>query len=82
MGSVTMKWNSDGFRQILEGPGVQQHVEGVCEAMAARAGDGFTHHTFIGNYGGGRVIGIVQTGTRAARRAEAVDKALSRAVMG
>lgn len=82
-----IKFNSDGFKQILTGSGVQSVVQSATEKIQAKANaningasEGFSAHVWQGNYGGGRWIGSVSTTDTESQRAEAEDKALSKAV--
>lgn len=84
---MNIKFNSDGFKQILCGDGVKQLVESTTDSIAnnanannLRGGEGFTADVRIGNYGGGRWVGFVSTTDMKSRLAESEDKALSRAV--
>lgn len=90
MGKIRFEFNSQGFHDLLCGPEVAGWVQDNCEEIAQRAtggltspqGDDFTVSTFVGNYGGGRTIGIVRANSWHARVAEATDKVLSKAVVG
>lgn len=84
---IKLKFNSDGFKQILTGSGVQSVVQSATEKIQAKANaningssEGFSAHVWQGNYGGGRWIGSVSTTDAESQRAEAEDKALSKAV--
>lgn len=82
---VRLKWNPDGFRQILLSQGchnvVQQTADNICDkANANYGGDGFQTSTMVGGYGGGRWIGFVSSSDKASKIAESEDKALSRAL--
>jgi len=82
---VRLKWNPDGFRQILLSQGchdvVQQTADDICDkANANYGGDGFQTSTMVGGYGGGRWIGFVSSSDKASKIAESEDKALSRAL--
>ena len=86
---IKLEFKSEGFRAILCGVGVQSAVSNAAEQISARASaniagesEGFSAHVWQGNYGGGRVIGSVSTTDQESRRAEAEDKALSKAVAG
>lgn len=84
---VNIKFISEGFREILLGSGVQGVVQNASEKIQANANanlaeesEGFSMHTWQGNYGGGRWIGSVSTTDLASCREEAENKALSKAV--
>ena len=84
---VRLKWDKDGFRQILLSDGCHQLVQGVTEEIQMRAndnnergGEGFRASTQVGGYGGGRWIGFVSSTDKASMIAESEDKALTRAV--
>ena len=86
---VKLEFKSEGFRQILTGSGVQGVVQSAAERIQASANagisgesEGFSSHVWQGNYGGGRWIGSVSTTDLESQRAEAEDKALSKAVTG
>lgn len=85
---TTLQFISDGFKAILESSGVQSLVQSVGETIKnsanANAGledsDGFTCKVWKGNYGGGRWVASVTTTDKKSMKAEAEDKALSRAI--
>ena len=84
---IKLEFKSEGFRQILMGSGVQGVVQNATEQIRANANagitgesEGFSAHTWQGNYGGGRWIGSVSTTDLESQRAESEDKALSKAV--
>lgn len=84
---IKLKFNSDGFKQILTGSGVQSVVQSATDNIQSKANaningtsEGFSAHVWQGNYGGGRWIGSVSTTDAESQRAEAEDKALSKAV--
>lgn len=78
---VTIQYNSDGFRQILNSPDVANLVGQQARSIAARAGEGFeVDGPRSMNYGGGRIGAFVSAKTREARESEATDKTLTRAV--
>ncbi len=80
MGKVKIKWNSAAFKQILSSSGMRNIVQGRADAIARAAGEGFEADSMQGGYGGGRVIGFARSTTYQARRAEAKNKALSKAM--
>jgi hypothetical protein len=77
---------SEGFHEILCSDEVKKIVEEKAEEIRARAessaidGSEFISGSFIGNMGGGRVIGTASTGNYLASLSEAEDKVLSKAV--
>ena len=84
---IKIEFISDGFKQILNSPGVQAAVLAEAEKIAAKANanitgesSGFEAHAWQGNYGGGRWIASASTTDYASMRAESEDKALTRAV--
>lgn len=86
-GRVDIQFNSAGFREILLSDGVYSVVQTETERIRGRANGnlkggsaGYSAQVRVGNYGGGRWIGHVTTTDGASIRAEAEDKALTRAV--
>lgn len=86
---IKLEFIGEGFRQILTGDGVQSVVQSAADRICVQANanltgesEGFSAHVWSGNYGGGRWIGSVSTTDMESRRAEAEDKALSKAVTG
>ena len=89
---IRLQFNSDGFREILTGAGVQSVVSEATQKIQAQANanaadelsdgnsEGFSAKTWRGGYGGGRWVGSVSTTDHATMVAEAENKALSRAV--
>lgn len=82
-----IKFNSDGFKQILNSDGCKAVVESAAKTIQDKANanlteesEGFSMHSWQGNYGGGRWIASVNTTDYASCKAEAENKALSRAV--
>lgn len=75
--TVRIKLNEAGVRALLRCPGAQAELERRARRIAAAAGEGFLA---IGDSGGKRARAVVITATRAARKAEATDRALTRAV--
>lgn len=78
---VRISFNSRGFHDILMGDGVHDMLQGRVEAIQAKAACGCDTSMVRGYYGGGRWLAFVTADSKEARRAEAVDMALSRAVM-
>lgn len=83
MAKQQAKLNSKGIQAVLKGQkgaeGVRAAVQASIDGIAAAAGPG--HRTRL-RTGRTRVRGTVTTSTAAARRAEAEDRNLSRAVDG
>lgn len=84
---VKIKFNSQGFKEILCSDGVKNlitiettNIEEKANGNNIRGGDGFKSHVWMGSYGGGRWVGSVNTTDLKSRIAESEDKALSRAV--
>lgn len=88
---IRIEFNSEGFREILTGAGVQNAVSEATQKIQAQANanaagdlaegsDGFSAKTWLGGFGGGRWVGSVSTTDHSTMVAEAENKALSRAV--
>lgn len=88
---IRLEFNSDGFREILTGAGVQGLIDEATQKIQSQANanaageldddsDGFSAKTWIGGFGGGRWVGSVSTTDHSTMVAEAENKALSRAV--
>jgi len=88
---IRIEFNSEGFREILTGAGVQSAVSEATKKIQAQANanaagdlaegsDGFSAKTWLGGFGGGRWVGSVSTTDHSTMVAEAENKALSRAV--
>lgn len=88
---IRLEFNSDGFREILTGAGVQSAVSEATQKIQAQANanaageldensEGFSAKTWLGGFGGGRWVGSVSTTDHSTMVAEAENKALSRAV--
>lgn len=82
-----LEFKSDGFKEILCGSGVQGAVESAASQIQAKANagltedsEGFSMHSWMGNYGGGRWVASVNTTDYASMVAEAEHKVLSGAV--
>ncbi len=91
--TIEIKFNSEGFRQILLGDGVKNLVTEATNNIAEKANanltdpesEGYTASVFQGDmvskYGyGGRWVGHVSANDRRASADEAENKSLSRAV--
>lgn len=77
---VRIEHLSDGYKQVLTSDELKRELERRTKAIADAAGDGFEASVFEGKFGGGRWVGMVEAKTSKARRAEAEDKALSKAI--
>ena len=88
---IRIEFNSEGFREILTGAGVQSSVSEATKKIQAQANanaageldedsEGFSAKTWLGGFGGGRWVGSVSTTDHSTMVAEAENKALSRAV--
>ena len=88
---IRLEFNSDGFKEILTGAGVQNLVSEATQKIQAQANanaageldeesEGFSAKTWLGGFGGGRWVGSVSTTDHSKMVAEAENKALSRAV--
>ena len=88
MTQTRLEFISAGFKAILESEGTKQLVQDTAAQIQQRANanaglegeDGFSANVWHGNYGGGRWVGSVTTTGKKSQKAEAEDKALSRAV--
>ncbi len=85
MSDIRLTFDSAGFRALLLSDGVRDLVADTSNTIAQRAnanagGDGYEASVEVGGYGGGRWLGFVHSTTAAAVKAEAEDKALTRAV--
>jgi len=80
-GKVRIELDHDGIRQLLESQAVGNVCQAQAERIAERAGDGFgTDRLWHANFGGGRIASSVVALTTDAKRAEADDKVLAKAV--
>lgn len=77
---VKVELNHSGFRSLLTGPEVTAYVDSLAAQLAREAGSGFVVKPAYGSFGGGRHVAHVGTGTLDAMRAQARDKALTRAL--
>ena len=76
---MKISWNNSAFDQLLNGPEVKRLVYDRTEAAAARAGDGYGHEMHTA---GTRPRGVLWTITWKAKKAQASEGALQRAVGG
>lgn len=89
---IEISFNSEGFKEILEGDGVKELVQDVTNEITKRANanagfDGFEgdvmHSPRMSKYGnGGRWVGFVRTKDSKGKADEAENKSLSKAVIG
>lgn len=72
-----IEMNGKGIRALLQSAGIRADLERRAARIAAAAGEGFTSNGYTGR---NRARAGVVTATSAARRAQAEDKALTRAI--
>lgn len=77
MADVTIKLNTAGVRELLRSEEVRRDLEERAQRMAEAAGEGFEASSSIGTT---RAHATVRTASFAARKAEATDRALTRAI--
>lgn len=71
------RWNIPGFVALRKSPGVAADLERRARRIASAAGPGMEVDSMIGRT---RARSTVRTGTFAARRAEATNATLTRAI--
>lgn len=76
---MKIRWDNSAFGQLLKGPEVTRLVAERTEAAAAAAGDGFGH---VMHTAGTRPRGVLWTITWKAKKEQARDAVLQRAVGG
>ena len=76
---MKVSWNDSALWQLLKGPEVTRLVSGRTEAAAAAAGEGFGHEMHTS---GSRPRGVLWTVTWKAKKAQAREGTLQRAVGG
>ena len=76
---MKVSWDNSALGQLLKGPEVTRMVAERTEAAAAAAGDGFGHEMHTA---GIRPRGVLWTITWKAKKAQARDAVLQRAVGG
>lgn len=77
MAKAQIKMNASGARAILTSGAVQAFLKAKADRIAAAAGSGMVAHS---NPGSSRARAAVVTSTKKAMRAEATDRALTRAL--
>lgn len=78
---VRIEFESAGFHEAINQPGVGTAVRSVAQRIASRAGHGATVRSFKGSYGGGRPVAVVRvTGRADAKEFAAAKKALEGAL--
>lgn len=75
--TMRVKLNKASVRALLRSPEIQRDLKRRADAIAQAAGPGFEADLSVGR---NRARATVRTATRAARRAEATNRTLSRAV--
>ena len=80
MSKVTIKWNDEGFKEILNGDALKRELLNVATNVSQEAGDGFEIEEWQSNMKGGRPAVSVKAETYEAKEAEATDKVLTKAV--
>ena len=76
---MKVSWDTSALGQLLKGPEVTRMVAERTEAAAAAAGDGFGHEVHTA---GTRPRGVLWTITWKAKKSQARDGVLQRAVGG
>ena len=78
---IKLEFIDKGFQEIINSPGVAALTQSAAQSIAARAGDGFEWSTYkTRGLRYDRTAAVVKAANYKARRAEATDKALSKAV--
>ena len=75
--SSKIKFNSKALDDLLKGAAIQRELKSRADRIAAAAGDGMESSVVVGRT---RARASVITATHAARRAEARDATLTRAI--
>ncbi len=80
--SMRLVFNSDGFRELLNSPEVEQLVLGHAQEIATRANEASGLESFSAHSvkAGTRYVAFVGTTDDASAQAESEDKVLSQAV--
>ena len=79
---VRIELNHDGIRELLCSAPIGNECMKAAEAIAARAGDGFVVLPLMELTRAGRIGAAVAAESYEAKRAEAEDKVLTKAVRG
>lgn len=74
---IRVDLNSEGIAELLKSTELQNELDRRAQRVAAAAGDGFEADTYIGR---DRARSVVRATTAKALRAEAQDRALTRAL--
>lgn len=78
---IRIEFNDEGFQKLLNSKAVRDDLEKRAKAVAAAAGPGFSATEFKANYGKSpRVAFMIRSDTAEARKAEAEDGALVKAI--
>lgn len=77
---VKIEYNTAGFKQVLLNGKTHALVVAETGKVEAAAGDGFKGHVAMGGFGGGRWIGYVWADTYKARREQAENLTLEKAL--
>ena len=77
--AIRVTLNSPGIRSMLCSQGVKNLVDSKSREITGKV-SGCASDSFLGDYGGGRWIGVVRTATKEARESEARSLTLTRAV--
>jgi hypothetical protein len=78
---VRIELDHDGIRELLQSAAIGGEVQKAAQRIASEAGEGFEVTTAQSlSFGGGRVGYGVKAATYEARKTEAEDKVLSKAV--
>lgn len=77
---VKIRWNNSGFKEILNGSELQQEMWRTAQHVKQEAGEGFEINAWHSDMKGGRPAVSVKAMSNEAKKAEAKDKALTKAV--
>ena len=77
---VKIRWNNKGFKEILNGSELEQEMWRTAQNVKQEAGDGFEINAWHSDLKGGRPALSVKASTAEAKKAEATDKSLTKAV--
>lgn len=80
---IRIEMNNAGFKQLATSAKIGKAITGITERIRDNAGEGFESDVGIKRrHGAERQTGMVWAATREARKAEAENKVLTRAVGG